>query len=151
MVGCFEPPDLPDAPRITQVNGVFYDAFIDDFGGARVDSVNISFDFQDGDGNLGNLPGDQTTTNYVIQTFKRNGSTVDSVKFSDGQNFGGFFALEDEPIDGAISGTLEYGFTIILGADVTFLDTLLFDIYIIDRAGNESNIVRTPEIVIEAE
>ena len=143
--GCFSPPDLPNAPEIT-FNGIQYELTTDVLGN-RLDSVTVSIEFKDGDGDLGAVS-TSDPTNYFITVNRKESGVFNEVTFPGGANFNGRFLINNgQDLDGAIEGRLDYGFNIFIGT-IQPSDTLQFDVFIRDRAGNQSNTVTTSQIVI---
>jgi len=113
-------------------------------GGSLTDTVDITFNFSDGDGDLGNDVG-------VYDFFLRDSrdSAIDILRFP----FPDIPEEARDPIDG-IRGTGAIrlpGHFIQLRQDTlhTFHgDTLTYEMWITDRASNMSNIVKTPPIYI---
>lgn len=130
-------------------------------GGASLDSVVITIDWRDGDGNLGNLP-NQTSppTNYFLKTFKRRGTTFkELVPFLvENYNFARLDpadATKPAPLRGSLTyrkvitftggpaGTIDGVREVLRVGDV-----LRFEVAIADRAGNRSNTITTNEITL---
>ncbi len=113
-------------------------------GGSPLDTVFITFNFSDGDGDLGNDPG-------VYDVFLRDSrdSAIDVLRFP-------FPEIPDEardPIDGIKgNGVIALAAPYIqLRIDTVHTfhgDTLTYDMWITDRASNQSNIIKTPPIFI---
>lgn len=123
----------------------------DNFSGSKKDSVVISIAFTDGDGDMGLTTKQIESTykgkyNYVVKALRKNKATFTEVVFD--PSLSGFYPrlkLNDKV--GPIEGTLNYS--------VDFLhpftrknDTLKFEIYVNDRAGNQSNIIETKNVIL---
>ncbi|WP_109742069.1 hypothetical protein [Arcicella aurantiaca] len=164
MFACVSEPDFSNVPSIgfnkiqlltTETQGLL--------GISKKDSVIMTVDFQDGDGDLGftteELAKLKKTTGDSLQTFivniwvSKNGKFV---KSNPKEKFGGNIPIRFKqgskpgPIEGTIdySATFEYnvfqGIPLLTGKK----DTVKFEIQIKDRALNASNIVQTTPIVI---
>ncbi len=114
------------------------------------ESLVISIDFEDGDGDLGDLP-DDTLDNFFL---------VDSRT-----GFVDRFNIPSITPDGSvrsISGIVDITIPSecclpinpggipcsVIDTEYNPTDEVIFDVYVIDRAGNQSNIVQTPPITI---
>lgn len=143
MVSCYKTPDFPIEPTL------------------EFDTINVSNPYQaltagsmflkftDGDGDLGLLSTDDVVNvnSIFIKTVKYNKEDTSNIPY-----------IPKRGTSDAISGTIEIklGGTLsglIDEADLLLLqkplDTLVFDIYIRDRAGHNSNVVTTPPLVIK--
>jgi hypothetical protein len=116
----------------------------------------LSIRFTDGDGDIGLSEADSLPP-YVDPY--NNNFFIDLVKFVHGQpeiteiNYNSRIPLLDEnlaerPMEGLLEYTFdqnEYG----IMRDFLLNDTIAFDVSIIDRALNHSNVIRTPYMIIE--
>ncbi len=116
---------------------------------STVDNVTIKLNYKDGDGDMGltNEELGSSPSNYIIDLqVKKNGvfTTLDLNPRLDGK----FPKLSTDNVVGPIDGILSN--VIIIPQSFPFVpnDTIRFDIKIIDRAGNESNSITTPFIVV---
>lgn len=140
-------PDFPDTPRIS-FQSVRKFRVKDRLGNAT-DSVSIALKFQDGDGDLGltieEVTENPTNYNYFVQAFRKVKGEYTEVVFT--PTLSGQFPVLNEGKKGPIEGTLYYGtlFPILFSPAN---DTLRFNVYILDRAGNQSNIVTTEDVVV---
>jgi hypothetical protein len=134
-------------------------------GVSKKDSVVMSVDFKDGDGDLGFTPDEliklKKTTGDSLQTFvvdilvSKNGKFLRS---NPKEKFGGNVPIRFKqgskagPIEGTIDYSAVFEYNVFQG--IPFLtgkrDTVKFAIQIKDRALNKSNIVETSPIVIYA-
>ncbi len=129
----------------------------------KKDSVVVSINFQDGDGDLGftadelavfkKIYGDSLKT-YVIDVFvKKNGKFLES---KPKEKFGGdvLFHLKEGSKSGPIEGVLDYSVNFEYGLyqGIPYMtgknDTLKFAVTIKDRALNVSNKIETNEFVV---
>lgn len=150
--GCSKGPEFDESPSI-RFEKISIEQTVDTITTAKVDNVKVTVNFEDGDGDLGVDINDQSEPqNYFVTTLKKkNGSyTVLNLPLE----FGGKFE-KLAPIDyaGPINGLLDYImiFTendVIANPDLEKGDTLKFQIYIRDQAGNQSNTVETDPIKI---
>ena len=142
IISCTRPPDYDIVPKITY-RGITKTALRQ--GADNSDTLRIQFDFEDGDGDIGSQ---QTNNIYVID--KRTGQVSDK------------FTIPEIPPEGAsngVSGTisiLKFNECCIFPDGVPPCivytpqptDTVVFEIYMMDQAGNESNRIQTDPIVL---
>lgn len=114
---------------------------------------NLTFSFQDGDGNIGLDATDlespfDTSSVYYYNFFctyyeKQNGEFVEiELPLSLNARIPRLSEEEEESIEGTITLPLA------INNPLSSFDTIRFDFYIVDRALNHSNIVTTPEIIV---
>ena len=127
-VSCLRPPDYSPIPEIT------FDSLSSRFAVAGKDSIKFFIGFTDGDGDIGS-----STVPNLFFLDSRTGYT-DSFKIPN---------LTPEGNVKAISGTIAYDQTAFNCIPGKLFDTLYYTIYIEDRAGNKSNLVTTPEILLQ--
>ncbi|MBA3827522.1 MAG: hypothetical protein H0X33_01155 [Taibaiella sp.] len=110
-------------------------------GGSSGDTVYLSFHFTDGDADLGN---NQNTTNYDIYIKDLRTNTVTGYFFPSIPS-----QIEDPNVglEGDCRIKLLAAF-IIPRPDHLLLDTVRYEVYIKDKAQNESNHLTTPNIII---
>lgn len=154
LSSCLKGPEYPIEPNITNIT--IDKTVIDNF----VESFVISIDFEDGDGDLGAIPdegGEGTTpVDNVFIVDNRVNIGLDSVFFRQ-------FSVEtltpsggNQTIDGTIRVTInelccfnEGGSAACPFNDVrTETNEVVFDIYVMDRAGHKSNTMQTPPLTI---
>ena len=139
---CMKETSYPVEPQIT------FESFgvIKSTGEFPYDSIGVLlFSFVDGDGDVGKLNDDDSTLNVIVNTFQlENNQFVhkENVKFSS--------RLPDLPrsenqdyLKGTIQNNLS--FHTLFSA---VLDTIKFEVYIIDQAGNESNTIEVPTFIL---
>ncbi len=148
-IGCTKPPDYPDEPvieflRMTKTSM--------EQGALNNDSLTITISFTDGDGDIGNE--DSENAQQIISAFFTDTRTD--------YEFSPTFAIPHIPDQGAgngISGEINMSIftSCCLYPDATPPctasseypeDMLSYRIKIVDRAGNESNVIETPPITL---
>jgi hypothetical protein len=130
MAACLNPPNYSEIPAIT------FDSISSTTARVGHDSITFLIDFTDGDGDLGS-----SDIPNLFFLDSRTGYT-DSFKIPN---------LTPQGNVKAISGVIAYvgsSFNCIPGK--TF-DSLYYTIYVQDRAGNKSNQVMTPQIILECQ
>jgi hypothetical protein len=166
LFACTGEPDFSFIPEIS-FNNVKVVTLTSEglLGITKKDSVVMTVNFQDGDGDLGFTPAELTaikkTTGDSLQTFvvdifvQKNGKFL---KSNPKEKFGGNIPIRFKqgskpgPIEGTVdySATFEYnvfqGIPLMTGKR----DTVKFAIQIKDRALNKSNVVETNPVVIYA-
>lgn len=141
--GCIEPPDYPIEPVLEFVEmtrtSVIAQTIPED-ANRQVDTLFVTFSFTDGDGDLGggNFPG--LAANLRL-TDTRPGVPGDGAQY---------LFIDDIPAAGATNG-ISGEITIMLPEIFCFpnsepRDTVIYNIQLIDRAGNLSNEIQTPPI-----
>ncbi len=156
LFSCIQKPNFPFEPSISY-NKISNTNVLDVFsssGNRKVfkDSVSISINFKDGDGDLGvsETQKDELTKknefNYIVKRFLRvKGKYVEYdplVPLS-----GNFITLKSGSKAGPIEGILNYNidFNPVIGLKK---DTIKFQIQILDRAKNSSNTVMTDSVLV---
>jgi hypothetical protein len=136
--GCFNAPEYPDAPEI-EFAGIRSSNTIPNQG----DSVILVFTFRDGDGDLGKLNARDTIPNIFLTDRRYN--IIDSQSYS----------IPNIPQNGSvpdISGAVQLNLLSKMFCNPLFpgipFDTLVFDLRVRDRAGNFSNQITTPPIIL---
>lgn len=145
---CVTAPDFPDEPVITFTG---LSRTMMDQGALNQDSIVIFFSFTDGDGDLG-IPEEERSSNnfdlFVIDT--RTGNIQDK------------FALPYVPPKGASNGISGNARVVVFSTCCIYedgsstcepneeepTDSIVYEIYVIDRSGNESNRILTSPITI---
>ncbi len=143
LFACTSPPDYPIEP-VLEYKSVSK-PFMTQSSIPTVDSVVINFTFTDGDGDIG----EETNTEYIFLTDTRTGF-VDNT-----------FSLPLVPVQGVGNGISGEVSIIVQTTCCIFpdggpppcepstefpTDELIYEIYMVDRAGNKSNIIRTEPI-----
>lgn len=142
VISCINPPDYPPEPQIEFLS---ITKNIMDQSSLLGDSTLLTFTFQDGDGDLGS---DSTINAFVID--KRDGFEARK------------YVIPFIPPQGAANGISgEISFALYTSCCIyednyppcstnpnQALDTLIYQIYIEDRAGNQSNLIDTEPIIL---
>lgn len=142
---CVSSPDYPITPVI-EFNGFSKSEM--NQGSLNNDSIFLSISFTDGDGDIGH-EGEDATRNLFVKD-KRTGEFYDRFKVP---------KIPDEGVGNGVSGTIQI---LMYTTCCTFPDNippcespalyptneLVFEVYMLDRAGNESNTITTPPITL---
>jgi hypothetical protein len=116
------------------------------------DSVSISISFKDGDGDLGVNEQEKAKLtekkeyNYIVKRFVKFKGKFVELK-SDVTNSGNFITLKNSPKTGPIEGILNYALEFSPLKSLK-ADTVKFEIQIIDRAKNPSNVIMTDSVLV---
>lgn len=142
--GCASPPDYPIEPVITYKsmtkNHLKQSAF-------NIDSLSITFSFTDGDGDIGT--NDSTLSLFVIDT--RDGNEFSKYKLP---------YVSEQGTSNGISGEVQFviyttccyypnGAPPCKPSTIHPTDTVIYNIYMKDRAGHKSNIIKTDPIILD--
>lgn len=131
---CINPPEYSEIPEIS-------DASVDKtLAVPGQDSIIVEFKFQDGDGDLGNEERDSTINAYLIDRRTNFPYNYQIPYISQRGN--------NRAISGTIWVTVD-PFTFSCRPNRPDRDTLSYEIYIVDRAGNESNRLVTSDIILD--
>ncbi len=160
LSACFVPPNYSDTPEIG------FDR-ISNVPLRGQDSVIITINYRDGNGDLGYNESDNSQptngqqnpnfNNYLVSPFKRQRGVFVPIRFTESSfSIAGRFPrlVRDSDVGRAIEGVLTYNFkfaytfTSAYSPTVRVGDTLRFNVQIIDRQLNLSNVITTEEIVI---
>jgi len=146
LSSCVDAPSFDDIPEIKNARLDLGSNPVNPYDTSVVFKVDIRFDFSDGDGDLGRLPNDSTTSNVFL---------VNEQLLTAPDTF--FYSMQYIPPDGGvpdITGTVKIqleqstfdGFCI-----AGPLDEVNFDIWIEDRAGQKSNTLSIPSIPLNCD
>jgi hypothetical protein len=152
LQSCYKEPNYELKPNIS-FNSISKDIRLDQFSGAKIDSIIVTLNFTDGDGDLGYNTEEigkdvkRTDYNYVVKTFRKNKGVFTS--FEPQESLSGFFPrLSFDKKPGPIEGKLSYRIKIETAFWPFKKDTVKFEVYIKDRAGNRSNTAESKPIII---
>ena len=145
--GCFTPPDYSLVPEIV-FNSMTKFEVIEPFSKAKQDSVVVTIDFKDGDGDLGESTANRSNSrydtwgNYELRTFRKvTGNQYQEVILAANSKL--FFpVLKPDGKKGPIEGKLDYAVYFPYSRNAT-LTTVKFQIKVRDRAFNVSNVVES--------
>ncbi|MDO1451342.1 hypothetical protein Q0590_34020 [Rhodocytophaga aerolata] len=159
-------PTFDLVPKITPKPGRIYPNIIDSQLGNRVDSLILVLHFEDGDGDLGLSSDDRETNphfrqynpdgsenkywyNYFAKAYRKvNGQFVEVIIGAKSVTYSGAFPpLKADGKPGPIEGDLEYSIYYPLKSTPAN-DTVRFEIQLVDRALNESNIILTEPMIV---
>ena len=133
LTSCLRPPEYDPIPKIG------FDSLTATYVKSGSDSITFFISFTDGDGDLGAASSD-TKPNLFFKDSRT--GFINSFQFP-------YVTPEGNVKD--ISGTIAYTFPSFSCVPGQSLDTLFYTIYISDRAGNLSNEVTTPNVVIDCQ
>ncbi len=160
LTGCLDTPKFDNTPSI-RFNSVDTLTIFDSFSKTKADSIVITIDFEDGDGDLGISPTDRSDTTKLNTLYKQWGNYEITVleKKKDGtfqvrpvSVFEKLFfdTLKRDGKAGPIKGKLDFRQTL-PASRFAKLTTVKFRIRIRDRAFNVSNSVETDTISVHLE
>lgn len=153
LSSCFEVPDYPDKPEIEFVK-IASEPRLDQFLGGYKDSVVISIGFKDGNGDLGyhqweidSLRKSAEGYNFIVKQLRLSEGKYE--EYQTAESLSGYFQRISPEKPGPIEGVIHYSGVQILHGFYPFpKDTIKFEVYIKDRAGNSSNVVTTDSVVV---
>ncbi len=150
--GCFTPPDYSPVPEIA-FNSMDKFEVIEPFSKAKQDSVIITIEFKDGDGDLGESPANRDDPrygewgNYELKTLRRTTGNQ-YVEFPlPGNNKLFFPILKPDGKKGPIEGRLDYSHYF-PHSNNSRPTTVKFQIRVRDRALNVSNVIESDTISV---
>lgn len=131
---CIKQPSYPPEPEI-EFKSVSATQIV-----PGTDSLVVEIGFQDGDGDLGVKDGDSTLNAFLIDN--RTGFPYSyQIPFVNPRG-------NSKSISGTIWITVD-PFALNCRPNRPNFDTISYEVYIVDRAGNESNRVQTPDIILD--
>ena len=139
FVTCIRPPDYPIIPRIAFVRMTKNTL---KQGNTSSDSLRLTLSFEDGDGDIGS----NDSLNVFLKDTRQSGATPESFRMP---------LVPEQGAKNGISGEISllvYTTCCLPGCGSQLnkpVDSLFYDVYIKDRAGNKSNVVRTPLIALK--
>ncbi|MES2794408.1 MAG: hypothetical protein V4683_00510 [Bacteroidota bacterium] len=156
MLACSQKPNFPLEPSIT-MSGIANIKVLDKNSSTPTkqifkDSVSISINFKDGNGDLGvneadkNKLSEKGEFNYLVRRFIRiKGKYIEFNPIP--SHSGNFVTLKSGTKPGPIEGVINYALEF-LPLNGTKKDTIKFEIKIVDRAKNASNAVMTDSVLV---
>lgn len=140
---CMKKEEYPVIPAIT-FKEIKFNHFPNSIGG----TVYLTISFTDGDGDIGLAVGDTIPPydyNLFVKLFGKKNGVFEEIIFPDTTlNFNARIpVLNANGTNKTLKGDIEYKM------DFLTKDTLQLEVYIKDKALNESNVITTPEFVIK--
>ena len=152
LIGCKKAPEFPKTPQISFLSLNKQTIYQNNGAGStkKVDSVTIALYFKDGNGDLGRSDGIENYFCKVLHKVNDHFEEIkDTVENTIVNRNGSFMPLSPDGKAAPIEGTLYYGPNVDFGGYIIdTIYTLKFQTYIQDNAGNNSNIIETPEITV---
>jgi hypothetical protein len=151
MAACLGKPEFSNTPAIT-FKSISLSAPANNNGGVSYgDDIVVTVEFQDGDGDLGT--NDTSIKSFNLGALRKQQGVFVPITFPSGFTFGGNFPplsnVPNSPIKGEISNTVPFAYELFTSFPrIRRGDTVKFTIQLTDRAGNKSNIVQTPEVIL---
>lgn len=148
-ISCVKPPDLPDTPTVKSIE-FNYTSIPGVAGGPEMDPLEVSIEFEDGDGDLNAIEGEPTPhitlkdirtgneTEYELTDEVNNGSSAVS----------GRFIIQIEVVN-VCCCCINEGIVCLPHPDLPDTDELEFEVWITDRAGNVSEPFISPPLTLE--
>jgi hypothetical protein len=142
---CVNPPDFPDVPKIEFV-GMSKDTILQ--GVFQQDSLFVVFSFEDGDGDLGRKANADENNVFFIDTRTSEIDNSFGIPFIPSQGSSNGIQGEVEILLFSTCCLFETGQDPCTASTIEPFDFLQYEIYIVDRAGNESNRIMTDTIML---
>lgn len=154
LFSCLQKQEYPEVPSLEYKSFTLLRHPLSDY-----DSIGILLlGYTDGDGDLGLNLIDTSSYNFFVSYFKmENGKLEPGTRYNpiteqfDTINFNSrFYKLAPEDYSGWLKGDIEDTIRPLYDPRSTKThDTVLYKIYMVDRAGNKSNTVETPLIIVK--
>lgn len=154
--GCSQKPDFPLEPSITfhKITVTKVKDLLTSTPSREVfkDSVSISINYRDGDGDLGvtdaekGKANEKEEFNYIVKRFVRVNGVYKAFDPTPSHS-GNFITLKPVGKPGPIEGVIHYGIDF-FPFNGTKKDTIKFEIQIKDRDNNFSNVVKTDSVLV---
>ncbi len=145
--GCLKAPEYPLEPVIT-FEALSRDSMVQ--GSLLEDSITVLLSFTDGDGDI-SLDGSSTESNVFLEN-RKTGETVSSFKLDPIPEMGAENGISGDLSLRVFTTCCDYPpFVLEFPCQPSMsypVDTLLLEAYMIDRAGNESNRVDLPPVIL---
>lgn len=138
FVMCIRPPDYPIIPKIEFVR---MSKNTMKQGNTSSDSLRLTLSFEDGDGDIGS----NDSLNVFLTDTRQSGATPEAFRMP---------LVPEQGAKNGISGEISllvYTTCCLPTCEPSLnkpVDSLFYDVYIKDRAGNKSNVLRTPLIAL---
>jgi hypothetical protein len=141
MPGCQKDDNLPVIPEISFKSLLKYSS-----QNAGIDSLVLTFAFEDGDGDIGSPDSDTISRDIFVTLFEKQNGTFVPIVFSDTLLLTYRMPyLEPSGNNSSLVGDVVISYLgYLIGVPN---DTVRYEIYIRDRAGHRSNTITTSEIV----
>lgn len=152
LSSCYKEPNFSLTPEI-EFDSITKDIRLDQYTGGKKDSIIVSVKFKDGDGDLGfnaeeigsKVP--QTDYNYVVKSFRKIKGVF--TQYTTSETLSGFYPrLKTDDKTGPIEGKLSYRIELYTAFSPFKKDTVKFEVFIKDRAGNKSNTIETTPVIL---
>jgi hypothetical protein len=167
---CKKHVNFPLSPQIT-FNAIYSQIVYDTSTKAEVDSLTITLNFKDGDGDLGVNTLDQnnlkykayadssydsntkkdiyTFVNFRSQMYRKEKGKFMLVPINTNGTFPELISYNEVgPIEGTFNYTIDLPVQSALASGLKYNDTVRFEVYLIDRTLNKSNVITTDSIII---
>ena len=141
MTSCLNGDEYPLEPDIKYVSAVFKDT-LDQLGNVAYLGT-ITFEFTDGDGDIGTETGDTTNNMFVDEIELANGIRQTPVPHEYKIPY-----ITPGGSNQSLKGEIDVEVEIFKSFNPPTYDTVIYEIYIVDRANNKSNIITTPIIAL---
>lgn len=146
VFGCSKIEKLPPEPLIDYRSFVVFDTT--DALGNEAKGGRLTFYFEDGDGDLGlqqPQPGETDTSNFFLTLYRKTNGVYSLAEPSDPLYPSRYRIpfMDREGQNKILKGRIEVTFFYLFWEPT---DTFKYDFYLVDRAGNESNVSTTEEI-----
>ena len=149
LAQCKKPPQFPIEPQIKFIDFTTFDTSLSTPEYLIYKKGVLHFSFTDGDADLGidiDTLTDSTYHNLFINYYEiQNGDTV-KIEFENGMTYNSIIPnlTPENPTGNGIEGEISDTLIIFTGSP---FDTIMYEAWIVDRAGHTSNTITTPLIV----
>lgn len=172
FAGCMKEPVYPNEPQI-EFNSIHSEIVKNSLGNV-LPRIFIKLNFKDGDGNLGlntsdlaNAPFNDTVNvvngvkiidrtkarNYFVKAFFKKGNQFVPYPNLVSKEGYRFLRLDPDNKKHSLEGELDYYLDVVFPIDIDFPeyesgDSVKFEIYVVDRSLNKSNIIQTAPVAV---
>ncbi len=142
LAGCQDEDEYSDVPEIKFVSLEKFDYT------TPFDSLSLTFSFTDGDGDLGVASNDTATRDVIATMYEMKDGVF--VPWDDGNPFLKYALPYMEPrgSNASLKGDISISMSFNL---LQPNDTIKYDVYILDRAGNKSNTITTSTVITQVQ